>query len=267
MESEEYQNRTAFFYADESLIEIEGKRHLVLGAIATRDPGKIAQAITSAKAKVGLKPLNEIKWNMKGLSEAQRISLSSDIIEVISRTGIPIGVITILEGTDKQLAATMLTNQIIDCCTDIKIPTFILNVDVDLAPRMNDLEEMLCNLPADKSQCLGFQSLRSRSDQMIQCCDIFLGLYIRAILDELRGISKDISFYDDLLEEEIQTTLSEYILLSTRYLLWGSETVEIEELPFKQSMGTGLRIESTISEDTYKIIKERVAMVYMGCLH
>lgn len=71
-------------------------------------------------------------------------------------------------------------------------------------------------------------------------------------------------------------SLSDYVIITTRGQLWGSKEIrvfepsedgEIGHLPFHCSMDLGFRLESTISDEAKKLLEERIATVYMGCLH
>src|SRR6266571_5306296 len=102
-------SRIAFIYADESLIEIEGKKHIIVGAIHPDDPGKKAIEVVRLKERNGLGPLDEIKWNTKGLTKDQRERLTNGIINILNFCT---GFIALVEGEDKQKATEILTLQI-----------------------------------------------------------------------------------------------------------------------------------------------------------
>ncbi len=260
--------KPAFLYADESWIEIEGKNHLILGAITPKDPGETTLKMVKLKESFGLSPFDEVKWNMKGLDQEQRIKLSDGIIHILTTDCS--GLISIVEGEDKQQAAKVLGLQVFDFCAQQKIPAFVLYMDEEMVPKQQIFRDFLKKRLPEGPKCIGLQSLISSSEQVIQCCDIFLGLYRLVMLHELKGKRKLIQIYDEGLQDEIEWSLTEYIIIYTRYLLWGNTSLEEFEktgFPYKRAMGLGFRLESTISEETKHLLEEKIATVYMGCMH
>src|SRR6185295_18033225 len=136
----EAESQPVFFYADESWIEIEGKKHLVLGALATSRPGPMANEVAKLKRDLGLQPFDEIKWNSGKYSETLRHGISNGILQLIPGS---MGVISIVEGQDKQRAAELLATQIGDCCEYYNIPGYILNLDQGLINRQKEFTDFL----------------------------------------------------------------------------------------------------------------------------
>lgn len=270
MDSHEIEANVSYFFADESWVEIEGKKHLILGAIVSSNLCGTCYKIYSLKNKLGISPLEEIKWNMKGLTEEQRIELSSGIINILVNDCT--AMFSLVETVDKLEAAKVLVKQIHDFCKGTSLPAYILHIDQDLVPKPNVLETFIKSNLTDKPECIGLQSLISSKDQMIQCCDIFIGLFRTVMVHLLNNVEKKISFYDDGLGEIVESNLSDYILLSTRYAIWGDSSMTIDDfnkgkLPYKRSLGLGIRLVSSVSDKAKRILEEQVATVYMGCLH
>ena len=270
MDNHDTEAKASYFFVDESWVEIEGKKHLVLGAIVSQDLSRTCHKIYCLKQKLGISPLEEIKWNMKGLTEDQRIELSSGIINILVNDCT--AMFSLVETVDKLDAAKVLVKQIHDFCKISKIPAYILHIDQDLVPKPHILEDFIKSNLTDKPECIGFQSLISSKDQMIQCCDIFIGLFRTVMVHLLNNVDRKISFYDDGLDETIKSNLTDYILLSTRYVIWGDSSMTIEEfnrgdMPYKRSLGLGVRLVSSISDKAKDLLEKQVATVYMGCLH
>lgn len=262
------EERVAIFYIDESWLNLEGKKHLILGGITTQDTCETALKVVKLKEIFGLGPFDEVKWNMKSLTQEQRNKLSVGIIGIL--TADCTALISIVEGEDRQKASEVMGLQVFDFCNQRHIPAFILYLDQGLVPKLEIFEEFLRTKLPIGSKFIGIQSLVSSKDQIIQCCDIFVGLCRLAILHELNKINKIIRVYDEEFKEGIGWHLKDFILLSTRYLLWGKTSLEEFErkgMPYKRSMNLGFRLESTISKETQHILEEKIATVYMGCMH
>jgi hypothetical protein len=205
---------------------------------------------------------------MKGLNQEQRIKLSDGIIHILTTDCS--GLISIVEGEDRQRAAEVFGLQVFDFCAQHNIPAFILYMDQEMVSREKIFRDFLKTRLPEGPECIGLQSLVSSSEQIIQCCDIFLGLYRLVMLHELKGTKTIIQVYDELLKAEIDWFLPEYIIIYTRYLLWGNTSLEEFEktgFPYKKAMGLGFRLKSTISEETKHLLEEKIATVYMGCMH
>jgi hypothetical protein len=57
------EERSRSFYLDESLVELDGLPHIIVGAVEFLDPDKSAWEVVQLKKKVGQEPFDEIKWN------------------------------------------------------------------------------------------------------------------------------------------------------------------------------------------------------------
>ncbi len=259
---ETHARRALFFYADESWVEIEGKRHLLLGAIAPEDPRRMTLDVVALKTEAGLQPLDELKWSMGGdTTQAQRVQLSQGVLDILS--GQCTGFVSLVEGTDKQHATELLCRQIADYCNEEKVPVFVVYADEGLVPRRLELRQLLGQVGGN-ARCAGLQSVVSADEQLIQCCDVFAGLYRQVIRHELEGISKPIQVFDESAGEAIEFTVSEYTLVATRFLLWGKCPDPLQ--PYKNCMGLGLRVHSSLSNTAMSKL-ERLAVSYLGCMH
>lgn len=257
--------RMAWIYADESEIEIEGRPHLIVGAIHPSDPGDLALRVYELKEKLGFRPFDEVKWNMKKTeaTKEQRYALSNEILSTLM-WGCT-GFILIVEGRDKQHAVEHLALQIQDYLKGTD--AYILNLDEGLLPDPAAFIEWIERSADTSPRCMGLQSLDSSKDQILQACDIFVGSFRAAIWSELTGTAKTISRPDG---EHDAITLVTYVHFGTRHLLWGKVDGTTEDMaqgtmPFKHSLGLGFRILSSVSQETRKKL-ETFTTVYMGCL-
>lgn len=251
-----------FVYADDSALQIEGKAHCVVGAIIPYRPEQTALAMVQLKRELGLSAFDEAKWNRSGLSKEQRDRLSGGIANILSAN--VTGLISVLEGTDKQSAAEMLVSQLFDFCNKRRSPAFMLYTDENLVPNLCDLRKYVLQR-SGRVMCLGVESICSSHDQLIQCADVFIGLLRLEILHELRGHSVSITVDDIYEEESVELTLSQYIHVCLRQVLWGRHKPGSPDV--KEAMGLGFRIESSISQRTKRVLKMGVATSYVGCMH
>jgi hypothetical protein len=260
----EAESQPVFFFADESWIEIEGKKHLVLGALGTSRPGPMANAVAQLKKDLGLEPFDEIKWNSNRYAEPLRHSIGNGILRLIPGS---VGVITIVEGQDKQKAAELLASQIGDCCEYYHIPSYIVNFDHGLINSQREFADFL--IRRKHPPCLGLQVLDSSFDQLIQCTNIFVGFYRTAMKQALGEKVIYIPNTDESFADiRIGWSFLEHVHLWTRGVLWGNEDEFMQAKDeCRRSFGTGFRVHSSISAETKKLLEERIATPYMGCLH
>ena len=258
-----------YVFIDESWIDIEDKKHLIIGGLVTREPGHLAYEVKSLKSKLGLKPFDEIKWNSAQYTEEERNRLSDGMIRIIRECT---GLISIVEGTDKQKAIEFFAQQIIDYCTKNEIADYLLALDQGLIPKKADkLREFVTR--SQPPACIGLNIVDSRYDQNIQCADVFIGFFRAAIRQELGAAMKFIPNTDESFEGRRAWTLAKYVTLWTRGMLWGT-TDELDhrgfvyyEHPMHRAMGLGFRLHSSISQTIRDRLERDIATVYMGCLH
>lgn len=260
---EEHSQKVKFFYADESWIDIEGKRHLIMGAIAPYDPEWLSFQMLKLKMGLGLAPSYEVKWNMKrDLGTETRIAVTTGVGEILN-LGCD-GLVSLVEGADKNHAANLLCEQIQDYCAESAFPAYALYYDEGMIP---DHERLSRLLQADRNRpsCGGLHSVVSASEQITQCCDIFVGLFRQTIRHEVESIRKPIKVHYDDLNPELEMTISEYTQMMTRFVLWGRCTDT--DSAIKHCVGRGFRVHSSISEKARNILAKAVGTTYLGCMH
>lgn len=264
--------RVAYFYVDETWLEIEGKKHIMVGALTPNSPAEAALEMIKVKGDLGFAPLDEVKMNTRGLTRDLKIKLTDGVLSILWGC---IGFISIVEGENKQKAAEMVATQIFDYCTQSNIQAYVLYFDKDLVPRGRIFEEYVRTQLVGDSICIGIQHLDSSSEQLIQCCDVFLGLYRLSMEIEFGGRIITRPVYRESLSVEEEWSLSEYVIISTRGQLWGernmqkiSDEPEYEDIlyPFHCSMNLGFRIDSTISQESKQVLEDKLATVFMGCM-
>jgi len=269
---ESEQKMVAYFYIDETYIETENRKHVAVDAIFPKNPMEAALEMVKVKAELGFAPLDEVKLNTSGLKIDSKIKLTDGVLNILVDC---IAFISIVEGEDKQKAAEASAMQVFDYCVQNNIEAFVLYFDKDLVPRTRDFEKFARARFAERSTCIGIHHLNSSGDQLIQCCDVFLGLYRLSMEVEFgsRIITRKIYRQEHEVEEE--WNLSDYVVLSMRGQLWGEqkrvkvyEEPEYEDtfLPYHCSLNLGFRIDSNISQETRQLLEDKLATVYMGCL-
>jgi hypothetical protein len=258
-----------FVYADETHLEIERKKHTIIGGIIPDNPAKIMWNMIKLKETIGLNPFDEVKWNMKGLDESRRLQLSEGIINILNEGCNAL--ITLVEGNDKSAAARLFANQVYDYCNEKNIETFSLFMDENLVSHIpNYVNFLKTNFIKNNAKCSGMNNLISQYDQIIQCCDIFTGLYRCAIINALKDDGKTVFLEDEIVGSIEELKINDYIILKMRYLVWGAveEVSDINGIfSYKNSIGFGVRIFSTISEESARVIKEKVAMTFIGSMY
>lgn len=257
-------------FVDESWIDIEDKKHLMIGGLVTKEPGHLAREVTSLKSDLGLKPFDEIKLNYGKYTEDERNRLSDGMIRIVRDCT---GLISIVEGTDRQRAIEFFADQVIDFCAKNDIPDYILALDQGLVPKADRLREFVAR--SQPPICIGLNILDSRYDQTIQCADVFVGFFRAAIRQKLGAALKYIPNTDESFDDiRSAWTLTEYVTLGTRGMLWGSmDQLDPDrgfvyyEHPMHRAAGLGFRLHSSVSQDLRDRLEKDIATVYMGCLH
>jgi hypothetical protein len=253
------------FYADETFLDIEGKSHILLAAISFSEPQVAIARILKVREDFNIPLSMEIKWNQQALPSDLRYQISDRMLYAVATSSE--GLISICEGSDKQGAAEMMLRQIAEHSRS----PFGLYLDKNLCPDVRKLWEYAQSYLVEPAACVSLQETESCRDQLIQCVDVFAGLYKTAIEHILRGKSKPRKYYDPSLREELDDTVAGHILLATRYLLPGTvdctaEELEAGKLPFKDSWGSGIQLKSSVSQGTKDTLR-KMAMSYIGCMH
>lgn len=269
---EQTSQQVAYFFIDETWLEIEGKRHIMVGALTPFSPAQVAVEMVKVKNELGFAALDEVKMNTKGLTRDLKIKLTDGVLSILwSCTGF----VSIIEGNDKQKAAEMVATQLFDYCSQRNIPAYVLYFDNDLVPQKRIFERFVKSNLVTGSNCIGIQHLDSSGEQLIQCCDVFLGLYRLSMEIEFgsRIIMRPV--YRESLGVEEEWSLSEYVIISTRGQLWGVRDMQrvydepgYEDIlyPFHRSMNLGFRINSSVSQETKQLLEDKLATVFMGCM-
>ena len=264
--------KVAYFYVDETLLKIEGKKHVIVGALTPTSPAEASLEMVKVKAELGFAPLDEVKMNTRGLTRDLKIKLTDGVLGIL---GGCTAFISIVEGEDKQIAAEVLALQVLDYCNQNNKKAYFLYFDKDLVPRPREFENYVRRRLTDGANCIGIQHLNSSGEQLVQCCDVFLGLFRLSMEIELGGRVIKRAVYRGSLDEEEEWSLSEYVIVSTRGQVWGeqkmmnvSDDPEYEDItyPFHCSMNLGVRIASTISQEIKQTLEDRLATAFMGCL-
>jgi hypothetical protein len=267
-------NKISHFYIDESSLEIEGKEHIIVCAITSHSPSESVLRMVEIKKELGFHALDEVKINTKGLTKDKKIKLTDGVLDII---GDCTAFICIIEGKDKQKSAEKITLQLFDYCNQNNIEGYYLFFDKDLVHKPTEFEQFVRNNLNYGAVCLGIQHFNSTSEQLIQCCDVFLGLFRLSLEIEFgkREIKRNV--YTPSIDAEDEWSLSDYVILFSRGQIWGKvenrkshydfdgENVEFTN-PYHCSFGLGIRIESTISEQAKKVIEDNLATAYLGCL-
>lgn len=267
-------NKIRYFHIDESFLEIEGKEHIIICAITSHSPSESAMRMVEAKKELGFHSLDEVKINTKGLTKDKKIKLTDSVLDIISDCTV---FIYIIEGKDKQKSAEKITLQLFDYCNQNNVEGYYLFFDKDLVPKPHEFEQFVRDNLGNGAICFGIQHFNSTSEQLIQCCDVFLGLFRLSLEIEFgkREIKRNVPTpYGDA---EDEWSLSDYVILFSRGQIWGktedrksfdSFDGEILELtyPYHCAYGLGIRVESSISEQAKKVIEENLATAYLGCL-
>ncbi|HEX8351965.1 MAG TPA: hypothetical protein VF611_03515, partial [Pyrinomonadaceae bacterium] len=121
--------KVAFFYVDETWLDIEDRKHIIVGAITPASPAEAALEMVKVKADLGFAPLDEVKMNTSGLTRDLKIKLTDGVLGVL---GSCTAFISIIEGEDKQKAAEVLASQVFDYCNYNNIQAYVLYFDKDL---------------------------------------------------------------------------------------------------------------------------------------
>jgi len=266
--------QVSYFYIDETFIEIEGKKHIIVCAISPNSPSESSLKIVEVKKQLGFKSLDEVKINTKGLTQSLKVKLTDGILDVI---GDCTAFISIIKGENKQESGEMIAYQLFDYCNQNSVKGFFLYFDKDLVPNPREFEQFVRNNLLNGAECFGIQHFNSTSEQLIQCSDVFLGLFRLSmeIAFGKRAITRKV--YIPSIDDEDDFSLEDYVILSSRGQIWGKVETRKSSfgddiygneylMPFHCSFDLGIRIKSSISDNAKKIIEEKLATVYLGCL-
>lgn len=254
------EERCRFFYSDESFIELAGLPHIIIGSLEFHDPQRAAWEVVKLKKQIGLEPFEEIKWNSK-LEAEKRHQLTTGILPILHRCT---GFIAVVEGKNKTKAAETSLKQLTDYCVNTNTSSFTVYMDENLVEAPKSFASLVKRKFRGRPGCIGLQFMNSSTDQLIQCCDIFVGLYRAGIRYSLEG-DKNIEV-EDKYGDRISSNLLGFLELSTRGLLWGEYTEKDENgrPMFLDSWDMGFRMYSSIPEEKQKTMGVGFAKVYVG---
>lgn len=254
------EERSRSFYLDESLVDLEGLPHIIVGTLEFRDPDKSAWDVVQLKKKIGLGPFDEIKWN-SNLDAKRREQITREILPVLHQCT---GFICIVEGKSKAKAVEAVLRQLRDYCVETNSPSFSVYMDEGIVENHKSFLLMVRKRLSGRPGCIGIQFMNSAASQLIQCCDIFTGLYRTGLRYGLEG-DKQIEI-EDRFGGKVRSNLLGFIELATRGILWGEYSYESPDQPpaFLDSWDMGFRMFSSIPEIKQKTMGVGLARVYVG---
>lgn len=269
------------FAVDDSEIVIESRLHTILAGVGFERPDETKAQIRAIKAQFGLRSHEEIKWNGTRLeSQQQREAMSEELLGVLSHLKF---VVTVSEGTDRQVALEYLTIQVDDFLqyrsTYSAEPAALrLTCDNGIIQNSSAYEKFLKGTKRPRLAVLDFESVTSDSDELVQCADICAGfsrLLIDLALDRPNRRLILLEKFDDSSPNAVDLDLRHLVLFSLRYSMWGEvppprdvNNIQFDgTYPFLHTAGKGLRIHSTVREEVISKIYQDAGVVYFGCLH
>lgn len=251
------------FYVDDSACDIDGVKHSLLGAITFPDESHAIGEVLRFKRELGLNPQDEIKWNSQQFTAEQRHYISENILPLLNSTT---GFLVIVDG-DKLLAATHLAQQLSDYCGSSHLDGFVCRFDKNIITNPQEFDRHAYSV---QPSCVGWSEVDSAHDQLIQCADLFVG-FQKLRLDFGLGNAKpdkivEVEIYEDIREER---ELWQYLFASLRYSLWGRIEDDPYELghPWKNNIGYGIRIFTSLPEETVTKALSYIDREYLGCIH
>lgn len=260
---------------------IEGRLHTILAAVCFEHPDETRAQIRKIKARFGMRNEDEIKWNGTQLeSQQQREAMSEDLLGVLSRSQF---FVTVCEGTDRQLSLQYLAIQLDDFLQARskyadEPSTVQLTCDNGIIKNGSAFERFLKQTNRQRLVLIEFNSVSSQSDELIQCADICAG-FSRLLIDLALGRPNRrlvlLEKFDDGSTNTVDLDLRHLVLFSLRYSMWGEvapprdpDNIQYDgTYPFLHAEGRGLRIHSTISQETVSKTYQMAGVVYYGCLH
>lgn len=256
--------QTPAFFVDETTLEIEGKKHFLIVAITFDDPQSKTTEIIKIKKALGIALSQEVKWNQQSLPAQVRYKLSDGMLSAVSDSTV---LVSIIEGNDKEKACEFIVRQI----ADYSERPFSVYLDRNLCPNVKKLWDFSVSLPGP-AQCVSLQEVESSREQLVQCVDVFAGLFKTAIEHIVKGVNKSRQCYDPISDNEYEDSIVGYIFEIARFCLPGdvdfcTPTLDGEVIPpepFKDAWGCGIRLESSISDRAKDVIRQRVGSWHVG---
>jgi hypothetical protein len=269
------------FAVDDSEILIDGRAHTILAGITFDQPGETGAQIRAIKVKFGLRKEDEIKWNGMQIGDRQqREAVSEELLSVLSHSKF---LVTVNEGTDRQVALEQLATQLDDFMEErskyLAEPAEIqMCCDNGVINSPTEFVSFLKTSRRSRLASLIFESINSSSSELIQCADMCAG-FSRLLIDLALGRSNRrfeiVEKFGDGSTNVVDTDMRHLVLFSLRYSMWGEvapprdpNNIQYDgTYPFLHVGGRGLRIHSSASKETIDRIYDYAGVVYFGCLH
>jgi hypothetical protein len=249
------------FYVDDSACEIDGRKHVILAAIAfTNDAEAIANWFDK-KREHQMHPFDEIKWNNKSI----RLEDRRAFVPLLNNG---LGIVVVDDG-GKQAAAERLSTQVWQYCHDQGKNGFRLRFDRDI---VEDRKRLKAHLGGLYPPCVGLSEHDSEVEQLIQYADFLAGT-IKLKLDfglGNRDPNSKIVIAGEGGGPNVEMEQSFYFFAALRYCLWGRVHDFGDDLipyPKKMVMDKGVVIVSSASSSTVAKAVSFIDGDYMGCIH
>jgi len=255
----------ATFYIDDSTCEIAGRKHFILAAVAYDGESRILAEWNDLKSALGFPPHEEARWSSKNLTIAQR------------RAFVPPAssghALIVIDERSKHDAALLICEQAWAFCSEEGYAGFRLRFDENI---VTDWKGMKAHASAYFPPCVGLCEADSRYEHLIQAADFMAGA-VKLQIDFGLG-KRDSRMKVDLpldlanayaLSGEEGCELGWFMFASLRYCIWG-KTVAVAEKPYepwKTTLGRGLVIHSSVSEEEKQKATAELDSLFMGCIH
>jgi hypothetical protein len=256
------------FYSDDSVCEIQGKKHTIIGAIGFHDDKHALGSVLRCKQRLNIPLLQEIKWNSQNFTPAQREQITDELLPLLGST---IGFISIVEGQDKQCGAVKLMTQLSDYCRAEEVDAYTLIFDKNIVQDVIAFDTAISVL---KPGCMGWSEVDSAQNPLVQLADLFCGFQkLRIDFGSGKANAKklvSLEFYEGEIDE---FELGHYLFAGLRYSLWGKVrgTWDVSGAfmrdPFKHNLGYGVRIFSSVGRAAALQALNEVRKDSMGCIH
>jgi len=153
---------------DDSEVLISDSPHTIIGALSFDDPGIPIAEMANLRRTLRLSDDFEFKWNSKIRDPQQREIVSSVFLRILTQS---VGLVTIVEGRDKQRAAQLLVRQICDFHDSATIPLLIFDENIVIDKRR--FRRHLLDSDDERVRSALFVDTRSDLNDLVQCADLF----------------------------------------------------------------------------------------------
>ena len=244
------------FYVDDSAVEISGKKHVILAAIAFRDEDRVLTDWLSQKSMFGLPPHQEVKWGNRSLSFEQR----REFVPILNRGT---GIVVIYEG-NQQSAAVKLLEQVWSYAQQEGKKGFRVRFDKGIVQDWPELRKIAASY---FPPCVGLSDHDSASEQLVQCAD-FLAGSVKLKIDFGLGTRDKNRKIDD--QEIGITEIGFFFFAALRDCLWGEvrdygDGIETY-MPLKHTRNKGLTVVSSLAGEVLESAISFLDGDYMGSI-